>query len=314
MARPPSKGVRAALELQKRCDDLWTYRDSSVGVFSVSPFERVRSFVNSEVRFAKSEYEKQLAIQRCEKSSAYRHIPDGSTLWFTPPLEVNGDPLHLQFNILVHKEKFPESFWPNCQFLFDAVYSEGYPANPPKVTCKTPIYHSNIDPAGEVCLSLLKSHWVPTPIYGIIEAIHTTLFQDPNGNDPLPNCQEAANLLLTNPTEFRKRTLACAQQNRTFIPGCETSRYQHPNHGIPAFFACFHPLQHDNIPSLMVLQMVTDATKMGSETEALASHQNRTTCQFACCGFTIVSHFCLTSFVWSCSSPMDHRIAFEIRK
>ena len=148
-----------------------------------------------------------------------------ASLFFTPPVEVDHNPLHLRWSIQIHKAHLPHSYWPNCQFFFEAVIPEGYPSNKPDVRCKTRLYHPNIDDeTGAVCLTLLKD-WKATPHGGLPQlknincSIFETLFQDPNGNDPLPLCKEAAHLILTDQEEFRKRAKAHANRFNTFIPG-----------------------------------------------------------------------------------------------
>ncbi|RXH69716.1 hypothetical protein DVH24_042474 [Malus domestica] len=68
-----------------------------------------------------------------------------------------------------------------------------YPHEPPKVKCKTKIYHPNIDLEGNTCLNILWEDWKPvlninTVIYGLYH-----IFTEPNHEDPLN--QEAADLL-----------------------------------------------------------------------------------------------------------------------
>lgn len=68
-----------------------------------------------------------------------------------------------------------------------------YPHEPPKVKCLDKIYHPNIDPAGNVCLNILRADWKPVldinaVIYGLI-----VLFTHPNAEDPL-NVQAAETL------------------------------------------------------------------------------------------------------------------------
>jgi len=55
----------------------------------------------------------------------------------------------------------------------------------PIVTCKTPIYHPNIDVEGEVCLNLLDDLWTSnTTLEDIVQGI-LFLFYNPNLEDPL---------------------------------------------------------------------------------------------------------------------------------
>ena len=223
-----SLGIRAALREGKELRDLW----SAPGHDDVPAVSSIRFRVKKETRQVKEQYDKQLLVQKQGgNTSAFRNIDKEMTLYFTELTPINGNDLHLQFKIQVHKSEIPDSYWPNCQFTFEALFEEGkYPAEPPHVTCKTPIYHPNIADTtakapGEVCITLLKAGWRPNAtLFEIIESIFITQFQDPNGNDPLPECQEAADLLLSNKEEFRKRAKSHAERNKTFIPGSEEHR------------------------------------------------------------------------------------------
>lgn len=57
-------------------------------------------------------------------------------------------------------------------FLFTFHVTPSYPHEPPKVKCKTKVYHPNIDLEGNVCLNILREDWKPvlninTIIYGL---------------------------------------------------------------------------------------------------------------------------------------------------
>lgn len=57
-------------------------------------------------------------------------------------------------------------------FLFTFHVTPAYPHEPPKVKCKTKVYHPNIDLEGNVCLNILREDWKPvlninTIIYGL---------------------------------------------------------------------------------------------------------------------------------------------------
>ena len=100
------------------------------------------------------------------------------------------------------------SYWYGGKYLFSFHFPDDYPYNPPKVMCKTKIYHPNIDYDGNVCLNMLKEDWNPTytgesSIAGVYQ-----LFVEPNPNDPLNH--EVAKLMRDNKDQFKenvKRTL-----------------------------------------------------------------------------------------------------------
>jgi ubiquitin-protein ligase len=232
MKRAP-KGIRAAVKLQDNLVKQWALPvvgRSVGGGGGIAPLDTAKYIIRKQCTEVEEQYSQDLAIQRKDKASAstYRNIPDGFTLWYTPPQAVDGNVLHQQFKIQVHKADHPDSYWANCQFSFDAVFpGEKYPNEPPKVTCKTRVYHPNIDDAsGEVCLSLLKTslQWKPTvTVHDIMLGIYS-LFQDPNGNDYLRTCKEIALLLVTNKEEFKRNARAHAERHKTFIPGSDDHR------------------------------------------------------------------------------------------
>lgn len=103
----------------------------------------------------------------------------------------------------------PDSgYWLGAKYTFSFVIPALYPHEAPKVTCKTKIYHPNINLEGNVCLNILREDWKPVldinaVIYGLIY-----LFYEPNPDDPLN--REAADLFRNNRNEFArvvKRTL-----------------------------------------------------------------------------------------------------------
>jgi ubiquitin-protein ligase len=228
MKRAP-KGIRAAVKLQDNLAKQWALPVVVGGRGGgITPLETAKYIIRKQCEKAKEQYDEELAIQRKDKASTYRNIPDGFTLWFTTPQAVDGNVLHQQFKIQVHKAEFPDSYWANCQFSFDAEFpGKDYPTVPPIVTCKTRVYHPNIDDtSGKVCLSLLQRDWKPTTtVYDIIMAIHSTIFQDPNGNDFLAD--GIARLLLTNKEEFKRNARAHAERHKTFIPGTDDHRMYH---------------------------------------------------------------------------------------
>ena len=99
--------------------------------------------------------------------------------------------------------------WRGATFEFSLDVPDEYPMKPPRVLCKTPVYHPNIDVEGKVCLNILRDDWKPVLtinniIYGMI-----FLFTDPNPNDPLN--KEAAQVMRDSPEQFSRNVAQSLQ-------------------------------------------------------------------------------------------------------
>ena len=109
------------------------------------------------------------------------------------------------FNVIVSPDK---GCWAGAKYTFNVTIGADYPHNPPKVVCKTKIFHPNINLEGAVCLNILRGDWKPVldinaVIFGIL-----FIFYEPEPTDPLN--QEAAELYRNNKSQFEsvvKRTL-----------------------------------------------------------------------------------------------------------
>ena len=100
------------------------------------------------------------------------------------------------------------SYWYGGKYLFSFSFPEDFPYKPPKVMCKTKIYHPNIDYDGNVCLNMLKDDWNAT--YTALSCVSGVyyLFSEPNPNDPLNH--DVAKIMRDNLNQFKdnvKRTL-----------------------------------------------------------------------------------------------------------
>ena len=101
-----------------------------------------------------------------------------------------------------------ESFWYGGKYIFSFHFSDEYPIEPPKVMCKTKIYHPNIDYDGNVCLNMLKDDWKPVFTGTTIISGVYYLFVEPNPSDPLNH--DVAKIMRENKEEFKenvKKTL-----------------------------------------------------------------------------------------------------------
>ncbi|GAB2272856.1 Probable NEDD8-conjugating enzyme Ubc12-like [Dionaea muscipula] len=73
-----------------------------------------------------------------------------------------------------------EGYYLGGKFVFSFQVAGVYPHEPPKVKCKTKVYHPNIDLDGNVCLNILREDWKPvlninTIIYGLFHLFTVTL-------------------------------------------------------------------------------------------------------------------------------------------
>ncbi|KAI9825707.1 MAG: Ubiquitin-conjugating enzyme E2 15 [Thelocarpon impressellum] len=103
-------------------------------------------------------------------------------------------------------------------------FPKEFPHLPPKMKFETPIFHPNIYPSGEVCISILHppeddkygyetaaERWSPvqTPESILLSVI--SLLAGPN--DESPANLDAARLWREDPAEFRKRTRKCVRDS-----------------------------------------------------------------------------------------------------
>jgi len=78
-----------------------------------------------------------------------------------------------------------DGIWKGVSHQFEINIPFEYPIEPPKVICKTKVYHPNIDKKGAVCLNILRKDWRPIlPLNAVFTGLHL-LFLEPNPEDPL---------------------------------------------------------------------------------------------------------------------------------
>ncbi|KAL6051557.1 NEDD8-conjugating enzyme Ubc12 [Balamuthia mandrillaris] len=95
-----------------------------------------------------------------------------------------------------------DGLYAGATFLFEVQVPLNYPYDPPKATCKTLVYHPNIDWEGHVCLNILRADWMPVLSLGSVIFGLMTLFLEPNPDDPLN--KEAAQLMIERPSDFAR--------------------------------------------------------------------------------------------------------------
>jgi len=144
---------------------------------------------------AAGQVKKEGADYRLEKDMAELDLSGSSCKIHIP----NKDNLK-EFEVAVHPQ---EGFYRGGTFNFTVSVPHTYPYDPPKVQCKTPVYHPNIDDEGKVCLNILRADWKPVltmkaVLYGL-----ELLFIEPNPDDPLN--KEATKLLREDKKQFQKQ-------------------------------------------------------------------------------------------------------------
>ncbi len=93
-----------------------------------------------------------------------------------------GDDLLTWQGIIVGPEGTP---YVGGVFKLEIKFPTDYPYKAPKVTFATPIYHCNINRAGNICLDILKDKWSPVLTIGKVLLSICSLLSDPNPDDPL---------------------------------------------------------------------------------------------------------------------------------
>ncbi|KAA0036519.1 NEDD8-conjugating enzyme Ubc12-like [Cucumis melo var. makuwa] len=150
---------------------------------------------------------------RLQKDISELNLPKTCSISFP-----NGKDDLMNFEVTIHPD---EGYYLGGTFLFSFQVSPVYPHEPPKVKCKTKVYHPNIDLEGNVCLNILREDWKPvlninTIIYGLFH-----LFTQPNHEDPLNH--DAAAVLRDNPKMFEfnvRRAMAGGYVGQTYFTRC----------------------------------------------------------------------------------------------
>ena len=93
------------------------------------------------------------------------------------------------------------SYWNGGKFIFSFELPNDYPYNPPKIKCKTKIFHPNIDYDGNVCVEL-SNGWKCCFSLSSVPAMVYLLFLEPNSLNCLN--QEAGKLLNDDIEKFKQ--------------------------------------------------------------------------------------------------------------
>jgi ubiquitin-conjugating enzyme E2 M len=88
------------------------------------------------------------------------------------------------------------------KFAFDITFPDSYPFEPPKIKCRTKIFHPNITGEG-VCLNILRQEFNPTVHLLDFASGLFFLLMNINPDDPLD--KEAAKLYIEDRSKFEQR-------------------------------------------------------------------------------------------------------------
>lgn len=109
-------------------------------------------------------------------------------------------------------------------FEFEIDYPYNYPEKPPKVYCKTEIYHMNISTDGEICVASIKerpmnptkeeikkAYWSEARDISTVLLSIFCILGKPNPLSPFRS--DLAKLYKENPSEYESKAKECCQKN-----------------------------------------------------------------------------------------------------
>ncbi|KAI5806428.1 ubiquitin-conjugating enzyme/RWD-like protein [Peziza echinospora] len=98
----------------------------------------------------------------------------------------------------------PDTPYEGGEFQVDIQLPDNYPFSPPRMKFKTKVWHPNVSSqTGAICLDTLSAKW--TPVLTIKTALLSlqSLLSTPEPNDPQD--AEVANMMINNPSEFKRK-------------------------------------------------------------------------------------------------------------
>lgn len=112
-------------------------------------------------------------------------------------------------------------------FLLKLVFSQEFPASPPRGFFLTKLYHPNIDPAsGAICVNTLKKDWTPettiSHVLAVIRCLMIVPFPESSLND------EAGKLFMESYEEFFKRAKLMADVHGRPVSSCSAAAAASP--------------------------------------------------------------------------------------
>ncbi|XP_076452951.1 ubiquitin-conjugating enzyme E2 G1-like isoform X3 [Babylonia areolata] len=119
----------------------------------------------------------------------------------------------------------PETLFEGGYFKAHLIFPKEYPNRPPKMKFVSEMWHPNIDPDGNVCISILhepgddkygyekaSERWLPIHTVETILVSVISMLADPN--DESPANVDAAKMWREQPEEFKKRVSRCVRRSQ----------------------------------------------------------------------------------------------------
>lgn len=147
-------------------------------------------------------------------SSTVGVIPDGHSV----TKRLQSELMQLMINAPAGVSAFPENdanllvwagtiegpdgtYYEGMKFRVSIEFPQTYPYFAPKIKFVSPMWHPNVDMAGNICLDILKDQW--SAVYNVQTVLLSlqSLLGEPNNSSPL-NAQAAA--LWDHPEEYKK--------------------------------------------------------------------------------------------------------------
>ncbi|GAQ78514.1 Ubiquitin-protein ligase [Klebsormidium nitens] len=146
-------------------------------------------------------------------SAQLRLMSDLKTIQQEPPEGCSASPLS-DDNLFVWQCQIfgpDESPWEGGIFSLRMIFTEHYPAKPPRVRFTTDVFHPNVYKDGTLCLDIIQDAWSPVHNVNTILTSILSLLTDPNPASPAN--PDAAQLYQNDRAAYNKRVRKCAQRS-----------------------------------------------------------------------------------------------------